>query len=306
MRIVFMGTPSYATAILKKLLHVKGIEVVGLFTQMDKPVGRKKILTPPHIKEFAEKKRCKFPIFQPKNLREDGIEEKISELNPDFIVVAAYGQILPRNILNIAPCINLHASLLPRFRGASPIQSAILEDERYSGVTAMMMEEGLDTGDMLGFSYVKLDENTTSEELFETLSNVAGDLTIKVLENFSSLKPLCQSNALSNYAPKITKADGEVDVYGKSAVEIYRKYRAYKPWPGVFLPNGVKLINFTCKDFTCKDGAGIIEKMQKDEIWLTCKDGVLILKEIQPPSKQKMSAYAYVQGLRKKVGDRLY
>lgn len=306
MRIVFMGTPSYATAILEKLLHVKEFEIVGLFTQMDKPVGRKKVLTPPHVKEFVLKKRCKFPIFQPKNLREDEIVQNIKELNPDFIVVAAYGQILPQNVLDIAPCVNLHASLLPRFRGASPIQSAILKNDRYSGVTAMKMERGLDTGDMLGFSYVKLDEDTTSEELFETLSNVAGDLTIKVLKNFSTLLPLPQSNALSNYAPKITKADGEVDIYTKSASEIYRKYRAYTPWPGVFLPNGIKLIDFSCEESTCSDKLGIISKLQKDEICLTCKGGILAIREVQPPSKQKMSAYSYVQGLRKRVGDRLY
>lgn len=304
MRIVFMGTPSYATEILKKL--VSSHEVVGLFTQPDKPVGRKKILTPPHVKKYMLENGLNFPIFQPNNLRSEETVMSIKELKPDFIIVAAYGQILPQNVLDIAPCINLHASLLPLFRGASPIQSSILEDENYSGVTAMMMEKGLDTGDMIGFTYVKLEETTTSEELFNKLSLAAGDLTLKVLENFSNITPLAQSNALSSYAPKITKADGEVDVYKSSAKKIYRKFRAFTPWPGVFLPNGLKLTDFTCEDLDYKGEAGVIEKIEKDVIWVTSKDGILAIKEVQPPSKQKMSAYAYVLGLRRKVADRLY
>ncbi len=304
MRIVFMGTPSYATEILKKLLSVH--DVVGVFTQPDKPVGRKKVLTPPHVKNYLMENGLDIPIFQPKNLR--GVEEEkiIKDLKPDFIIVAAYGQILPQNILDIATCINLHASLLPLFRGASPIQSAILENEKYSGVTAMKMEAGLDTGDMLGFTYVKLENDTTSEELFEKLSLVAGDLTLKVLENFSNILPLVQSNSLSTYAPKITKADGAVDVYKKSAKEIYTKFRAFTPWPGIFLPNGVKITECFLKSNENLHVKGLIEKIDKDMVLVNCNGGVLGIKQVQPPSKKQMSAYSYVQGLRRKVGDRLY
>lgn len=304
MRIVFMGTPSYATEILKKILQVH--EVVGLFTQPDKPVGRKRRLTPPHIKDFVLNGGYKFPIFQPKTLSDDQIINQIKDLKPDFIIVAAYGQILPQKVLDISPCINLHASILPLYRGASPIQSAILENEKYSGVTAMMMEAGLDVGDMLGFVYIKLTKNITSKELFDKLSLSAGNLTLKVIEDFSNLYALSQSNSISSYAPKITKADGEVDIYKKSAEEIYTKFRAFNPWPGVFLPNGIKLIDFLPKHQKGEYGVGAIEKISEDEILVNCKDGVLAIKEVQPPSKKRMSAYSYVLGLRKRVGDKLY
>ncbi len=304
MRIVFMGTPSYATEILKKL--IASHEVVGVFTQPDKPVGRKKVLTPPHVKSYMLENGLDIPIFQPKNLR--GVEEEkiIKDLKPDFIIVAAYGQILPQNILDIAMCINLHASLLPLYRGASPIQSAILDTQEYSGVTAMKMEAGLDCGDMLGFTYVRLDENMTSEELFEKLSLVAGDLTLKVLRDFSHISPLSQKNGFSTYAPKITKSHGEVDLYNMSAKNIHVKSRAFYPWPGIFLPNGVKITECFLHVHVKNSEACVIEKISKDEILVSCADGVLGIKQVQPPSKKAMSAYSYVQGLRKKVGDKLY
>lgn len=304
MRIIFMGTPSYATEILKSLVGVH--EIVGLFTQPDKPVGRKKILTPPHIKKYVLENGLDIPIFQPKTLRDGDVVKSIQELRADFIIVAAFGQILPQNVLDIAPCINLHASLLPKYRGASPIQSSILEGESFSGVTAMMMEAGLDTGDMIGFTYIKLHGSITSEELFDKLSFAAGDLTIKVLKNFSNLQPLSQCNALSSYAPKIAKKDGEVDIYKNSAREIYTKYRSFTPWPGVFLPNGVKLIDFKPLSGDRGQSVGVISKISEDEILVNCKDGKLAIKEVQPPSKQKMSAYSYVLGLRRSVGDKLY
>ena len=146
-KIVFMGTPDYATVIFQELLE-SHYEVVALFTQPDKKVGRKQILTYPHIKQFCVDNGLSLPIYQPTTLKDEKIINSIKSLNPDFIIVAAYGQILPKQILNIAPCINLHASLLPKYRGASPIQSAILNNDKYSGVTAMMMEETLDSGDI--------------------------------------------------------------------------------------------------------------------------------------------------------------
>lgn len=304
MQIVFMGTPSYATTILKSLLTCKKHNIVALFTQPDKPVGRKKVLTPPHIKEFIEQENHNIPIFQPKTLKDETIITALKELQPDMIIVAAYGQILTQEVLNIAPCINLHASLLPKYRGASPIQAAILENEAYSGVTAMLMDEGLDTGDMLGFSYVKLDKNTTSEELFETLSHKAASLTLKILDTFQTLHPLKQNNANSTYAPKIKKQNGLVDIYKMSADEIERKYYALHPWPGIFLPNGVKLLSLEA--FFAEDKMGLITKIDKSGFALACKKGFLYITKVQPPSKKPMDASAYIQGQRKKVGDTLY
>lgn len=306
MRIVFMGTPSYATSILEELLHVKRFQIVALFTQPDKPVGRKKVLTPPHIKDFAQKQNVDIPIFQPETLKDESVVQAIQNLQPDFIVVAAYGQILTPEVLNIASCINLHASLLPKYRGASPIQSAILENEAYSGITAMLMDKGLDTGDMLGFSYVKLHSNTTSQELFDTLSIKAAKLTIKVLERFSKIQPLKQCGANFTYAPKIKKEDGEIDIQSLHVKKIWAKFCAFHPWPGIYLPNKVKLIDFTICILTCKEKIGTIISISEEFIEVVGKGGILALKTIQPPSKKAMSAYSYILGQRKKVGDSLY
>ncbi len=306
MRIVFMGTPSYATEILSGLLSDNTFEVVALFTQADKPVGRKKILTPPHIKEFVLKNGYDFPIYQPKNLRAKESEEQIRAFNPDFIVVAAYGQILPKNILDICPCINLHASILPKYRGASPIQSAILNNEPKTGVTSMLMEEGLDTGDMLKISEVDIKNTTTSGELFETLSKVARELTIKTLKEFDNITPIKQNDALHTKCSKISKQDGEVDFYKHSASEIYTKFRAFSPWPGIFLPNKVKLIDVVLCNENINNEPNKILSLNKDGFEISTKSGSLFVKEVQPPTKKKMSAYSYIQGLRKSVEDRLY
>jgi methionyl-tRNA formyltransferase len=165
-----MGTPDYATTIFKKLVE-SNYELVGLFTQPDKPVGRKQILTPPHIKQYCIDENIELPIYQPLKLRgNQEARQQIIDLKPDFIIVAAYGQILPKEILNIAPCINLHASLLPKYRGASPIQEALLNDDRYTGVTSMLMEEGLDSGDILGLQYLKISPTMEVIEAFSKLS----------------------------------------------------------------------------------------------------------------------------------------
>ncbi|HIP44273.1 MAG TPA: methionyl-tRNA formyltransferase, partial [Sulfurospirillum arcachonense] len=239
MTIVFMGTPDYATEILKELITCKDVEVPLLVTQPDKPVGRKQVLTPPHTKSYALQNSLHVEIYQPKTLKNDEAFEYINSFKPDFIVVAAYGQILPRAILNIAPCINLHASLLPQYRGASPIQSSLLNQDKYAGVTSMLMEEGLDTGDILGFSYFKLNEHIKVDKLFEQLSIMAAKLTIKTLKNFENIEPIKQNSSDTSYAKKIKKADGLVSFTNESASEIYVKFRAYDPWPGLFLDSGL-------------------------------------------------------------------
>lgn len=301
MKIVFMGTPDYATEILKELFTCKEIEVSLLVTQPDKPVGRKQMLTPTHTKKWLLENQKNIPIYQPKTLKTEAAREYISSFKPDFIVVAAYGQILPKEILNIAPCINLHASLLPKYRGASPIQAALLNNEAYAGVTAMFMEEGLDCGDMLGFSYLKLDEDTKVDTLFEKLSFLAAKLSVKVLKNFKNLQALPQDNAQTSYAKKIAKQDGLVDFTTMSAEEIYIKFRAYDPWPGIYLNSGIKLKQV--KVHPSKEGfkAGQIQSLEEG-IVLTCKQGALNIKEIQPPSKKVMSAAEYIHGKRLEVG----
>ena len=303
MRIIFMGTPDYATEILKELVTCKDIEVPLLVTQPDKPAGRKQVLTPPHTKAYALKNSLHVEIYQPNTLKNDEAYEYLNSFKPDFIVVAAYGQILPKSILDIAPCINLHASLLPQYRGASPIQSSLLNEDKFAGVTSMLMEKGLDTGDILGFSYFKLDEHIKVDKLFEKLSKMAAKLTIKTLKNFNSIKPMKQNNSDTSYAAKIKKADGLVSFKKNSASEIYTKFRAYDPWPGLFLDSGLKL-----KDIEPIKGSGTpntVIAIEKQSITVTCKEGALKVKSVQPSSKKQMSPVDYARGKRLEVGNSL-
>jgi len=303
MRVVFMGTPDYATEILKELVTCKDIVVPLLVTQPDKPVGRKQVLTSPHTKDYVLQNDLHVEIYQPNTLKNEEAFKYINSFKPDFIVVAAYGQILPRSILDIAPCINLHASLLPQYRGASPIQSSLLNKDKFAGVTSMMMEEGLDTGDMLGFSYFELDEKIVVGDLFEKLSKLAAKLTIKTLKNFKNIEPIKQKNADTSYAQKIKKSDGLVSFEYENAAEIYTKFRAYTPWPGLFLDSGLKL-----KEIELIKGTGkpnTIIAMEEKGIVVTCKEGALRLKTIQPPSKKQMNAVDYVRGKRLEVGNQV-
>ena len=180
-----MGTPSYASRILDEI-YKEGFNILAIYTQPDKPVGRSGELTPPDVKKTAINLGLASIVYQPNSLKDDGVKEHIKSLNPDIIVVAAYGQILPVEILDIAPCVNLHASILPAYRGASPIQSAILDQNRLSGVTAMKMDEGLDSGDILAFSVIDI-AKLNSQELFEKLSDIAANLTIKILKEYEKI-----------------------------------------------------------------------------------------------------------------------
>jgi methionyl-tRNA formyltransferase len=193
MNIIFMGTPDYATEIFKELLNHKEFNIVGLFTQPDKKVGRKQILTPPHIKQYCIDKNIDTRIFQPEKLSTEDNIKIIKNLEPDFIIVAAYGQLLCQNILDIAQCINLHASILPKYRGASPIQEAILNKDKFTGVTAMKMELGLDTGDILSTQCITI-KHKKVDEVFNELSKVASKLTIKVLKEFENIVPQKQNH----------------------------------------------------------------------------------------------------------------
>ncbi|MDX4057630.1 methionyl-tRNA formyltransferase [Aliarcobacter skirrowii] len=299
-KVLFMGTPSYATEILKELLASK-YEVVGIFTQEDKPVGRKQLLTPPHIKQFCIDNSLDIPIFQPKKLKDNLVAYlSILDLKPDFIIVAAYGQILPKDILNIAPCINLHASILPNYRGASPIQEGILNDDKYLGVTSMFMEEGLDCGDILGFSYLK-NENLLVDEAFEKLSILAAKLTITTLNNFENIRPLKQNNCEASFCKKIKKEDGLVDFF--DAKKLFLKYKAYSFWPTIFLKSDLKIKDIELIEESSKNEAGKILEISKDYIIVACLTGTLKIKTIQAPSKKAINAVEYIRGQRLEVGD---
>lgn len=299
-----MGTPSYATTILKTLVLDTQYEVVLLVTQEDKPVGRKQILTPPDTKSWIMQENVSMDLYQPKTLRSSEATEIIASYKPDFIVVAAYGKLLPKEILEIAPCINLHASLLPLYRGASPIQSTVLANDAYAGVTSMLMEEGMDTGAMLGFSYHLVNEFEVAGDLFETLAHHAAKLTLLTLQHFSSIAPLKQVNADSSHCKKIKKEDGEVS-FELKAEEILTKFKALTPWPGIFLPSGLKLLEVALLPHEEKDEAGLISAFDKEGINVTCKENSLWIRSVQPASKSAMSAVDYIRGKRLTIGDRL-
>ena len=300
-RILFMGTPDYATTIFKELLNSK-YEIVGLFTQPDKPVGRKQILTPPSIRQYCIDANINIPVFQPLKLRNnEELIKQIEDLKPDFIIVAAYGQILPKDILDIAPCINLHASLLPKYRGASPIQESLLNDDSYTGVTSMLMEEGLDSGDILAFQYLKVTPTMEVSAAFEELSQIAAKLTITTLDNFENIKPLKQNEAEVSFCKKIKKEDGLVDFL--DAKRLILKYKAYSYWPGIFLSSELKLKDIELNEEISINNPGEILEIKKDYILVACEKGSLKIKTLQAPSKKAISSVDFVRGQRLEVGN---
>lgn len=300
-KVLFMGTPSYATEIFKKLLS-SNYEVIGLFTQPDKPVGRKQVLTPPDIKQFCIDNSINIPIFQPERLRDNlAAYLVIKELKPDYIIVAAYGQILPKEILKLAPCINLHASLLPKYRGASPIQEALLNDDNFTGVTSMCMEEGLDSGDILALQYLKITPTMEVSEAFSKLSLIAAELTITTLDNFDRLNPIKQNESEVSFCKKIKKENGLVDF--SDAKNLFLKYKAYSFWPGIFLESELKLKDVELLEESSQNEAGKILDICKDYIIVGCKKGSLKIKTLQAPSKKAINSVDFVRGQRVEIGD---
>jgi len=301
-RIIFMGTPDYATAIFEQLLE-NDYNIVALFTQPDKPVGRKQVLTPPHIKKFSLEHGLSIPIYQPLTLKDIAIQNSILELKPDLIIVAAYGQILPIEVLNMAPCINLHASLLPKYRGASPIQQALLNNDTFTGVTAMNMDVGLDSGDILGYKYVVIKNDTVVAELFDNLAICAAELTLEIIEKYDQIQPLKQNLSLVSHCSKISKKDGLVSLEHETAGEIYSKYRAFKTWPDIYLESGLKIKECSLNDDQQNDNVGEIIIIENDSIIVACKMGTIKITSVQPNSKKQMSVVDYIRGKRLTVGD---
>ena len=301
MNVIFMGTPDYAKVILDRLIQTSSINVVAVYTQPDKPVGRKKVMTPPEVKTLAQENS--IDVYQPNRLRDASTVEELLKIECDYIVVAAYGQILPRKILDHAPCINLHASILPEYRGASPIQQTLLNGDKQTGVTAMLMEEGLDTGDILKIETIEVSDDEMAESLFHRLTDVAADLTLDVLQNYSSFTALPQDDAFSTHCSKITKADGEVEFL--NAVTLYNKYRAFTPWPGIYLNSGLKLKKISLEDKTSSNTAGEILKIDSDSIVVGCIEGSVRVYTVQAPSKKEIDILSYINGKRLTLADTL-
>lgn len=232
LKIVFMGTPDFAVPGLRRLIE-DGHEVAGVFTQPDKPKGRKQILTMPPVKKLALEHH--IAVFQPQKMRDGSAYAILKDLSPDLIVVVAYGKILPEDILNLPRygCINIHGSLLPRYRGAAPIQWSVINGEKVTGVTAMQMDAGLDTGDMLGTVQTEIGENETSGELYERLAQLGASLLSQTIADIAAgrAKRTPQDDALSSYAPMLSKELSPID-WHKSAAVVHNQVRGLSPWPG--------------------------------------------------------------------------
>ncbi|MBU0721216.1 methionyl-tRNA formyltransferase [bacterium] len=301
MKILFMGTPEYAKKILERIINTKDMDVVAVYTQPDKPVGRKKIMTPPEVKTLACANGIR--VYQPNRLRDAEVIEELLKIECDYIVVAAYGQILPKEVLEHAPCINLHASILPQYRGASPIQQTLLNADKQTGVTAMLMDVGLDTGDIIKIQTIDVADDEMVETLFERLTQTASDLTIDVLQNFDSFTPQKQDDSLATHCSKITKADGEVSFDNASA--LYNKYRAFTPWPGIFLSSGLKLKKIILEEAKSINESAKIIAIDSESIVVGCKEGSIRIFSVQPASKKEMSVLSYINGKRLTLADNL-
>jgi methionyl-tRNA formyltransferase len=297
--IVYMGTPHYAREILNTLIDAEDMDVSLVLTQPDRPVGRKKVLTPPPVKVLAEE--YSIEVLQPNRLSDEGMESAIREAKQDFIVVAAFGQILPKSILDIAPCINLHASLLPQYRGASPVQQSLLNGDEKTGVTSMMMEEGLDTGDILEKIEFIIPEDIRLHALMQQLTNDACILTLSTIRAYESITAVKQDESQATLCKKIKKSDGEVAF--DNAREIYNKYRAFEGWPGIFAANGTKIDGLSLVNTDSNNKALEILSFVDDSVVVGCEEGALQIATLQPASKKAMTAKAYCVGRGLKVGD---
>lgn len=306
MKILFMGTPTFASAALEAIAKSRCGEIVGVVTKVDTPKDRGHKLLPSAVKVTAE--ALDLPVFQPETLKDGAFKGTLDSLAPDVIVVAAYGKILPKYVLD-APkygCINIHGSLLPKYRGAAPIQRAIMNGERDIGVTIMKMDEGLDTGDMLMSRALSFaDENFG--EIYDALARLGGEMIVETLKNIENLVPEKQNDALATYAQKIEKGDCAVD-FSRTAKEINDKIRALSPAPCAAAKLSGKLIKFTRA--TVIDGADgrpgeIVAASPKGDgyIDIVTGGGALRVLRLVPEGKKEMSAGDFVRGRGCAVGD---
>lgn len=299
MRIVYMGTPDFAVEPLKKLID-NGYEVVGVFTQPDKPVGRKAILTPPPVKTVAQE--AGLPVYQPNSLKNGEGVKILEELKPDIAIVVAYGKILPADFLEYPKhgCINIHGSILPKYRGAAPIQRCVLDGEEFAGVTSMQMDVGLDTGDILLCEKTKIGENETAGELFERLAVMGADLLIKTLESLEAgeLKPQKQDDSQSTYAAMLDKTMSPVD-WKRTAQEVHNHIRGLDPWPVALTVLDEKNLKLFSSELINIDEKGAPGEalLSKNGLVVFCGDGKSVLvKEVQYEGKKRMKAADFFRG----------
>lgn len=309
MRILFMGTPEFSVPTLISLTESQH-EIIGVVTQPDKPKGRGNQMIETPIKQVAIQKG--IPVHQPVKVRAASFLDEIRQLAPDVIIVIAYGQILPKALLEIPKygCINVHASLLPKYRGAGPIQWCIINGEVETGVTIMQMDVGLDTGDMLMTEVIAINEKETGGSLHDKLMVMGGPLVLKVLEKAEeqSLVPVKQDDSQSNYAPMLTKELGNLD-FNKSAIELERLIRGLNPWPSAYTTFQGKLLKIWDADVVDYDGPGengqIVQIDKNNGFTVKTAQGGLLIKECQIQGKNRVKVDAFMRGYTTELYDRL-
>ncbi len=310
MRILFMGTPDFALFSLRSLVEA-GEEIIGVVTQPDKPRGRGYALLPPPVKVYAEE--LGIPVYQPATLRDDAFFELLQQLDPEMIVVTAYGKILPERVLRYPPygCVNVHGSLLPQYRGAAPMQRAIMEGNPVTGITTMLMDVGLDTGDMLLKGEVEIGPDDTFETIHDKMGECSArllPLTVEALKN-GTVTPQKQNDAEATYAAKIEKAECICD-FSRSAKELHDHVRGLSPVPLAFThtPDG-KLLKLRRTAVVQTDGvhgrAGEVLSIAGGRVTVACGEVVLALLEVQPEGKKAMAAADWINGRKIAVGDLL-
>ena len=301
MKVVFMGTPDFSVGTLEALVEA-GYEITGVVTQPDKPKGRGKQMMPTPVKEAAEKHG--LPVYQPRRVRDAEAIEEIRKMEPDVIVVVAFGQILPESVLNLPKygCMNVHASLLPKLRGAAPIQWSVIDGDKESGVTIMQMDKGLDTGDILLVEKYTLDPKETGGSLFDKLSGLGGPLLLQALEQAEqgTLSPVPQEHEKHTYAKMLSKALGEID-FTKDAIVIERLIRGLNPWPSAYTHLDGKMLKLWDADVKAQEQTpvakpGQIVEVGKDYFTVQTGRDLLVIRSLQLEGKKRMDTEAFLRG----------
>lgn len=305
MRIVFMGTPDFAVPCLQRLIDC-GHEITGVFTQPDKPQGRKMILTPPPVKLLAMENG--ITVYQPAVMKDGTALKMLEEANPELVIVVAYGKILPKEILEFPKygCINIHASLLPKLRGAAPIQWSIINGFKKTGVTSMQMDAGLDTGDMLISAETEITENMTAEELHDKLSLLGADVLEKTLDALANdgLHPVKQNHDEFTYAPILSKELSPID-WNLSAAEVHNKIRGLYPWPSANAKLNGKTVKIHSSILTSEKGKKAGEVVESGKRLVVCCGDLNCIEilTIQPEGKKAMSSADFMRGNKINIGD---
>lgn len=303
MRIVFMGTPEIAQQALSELLS-EGMDVAAVYTRQDKPVGRKQIVTPSPVKRRAAENR--IPVYQPASFREAGAVDTLRALAPDLVVVVAYGMLLPKAVLEIPRhgCINMHVSMLPKYRGAAPIQWAVINGETKTGISIMQLDEGLDTGPVLAQRAVEIPPEATSGEMFERIGVIGARFLADVVRDIQNGRAVATPQAgEASRAPQLKKSDGEID-FSRPAAQLHNLVRGCNPWPLAWFGCGEKKVQVLRAKKADEAGrAG--EIVRTDPLTVCCGEASIILETLRPEGGRSMSGAEWAVGKRFKAGDSL-